>query len=285
MPGAAGARPTSTGWWCATSTRSRPPPSGTTRPRCTRGDGQAAATSRPRSSCCPRRSAPRRTAPSPTPSGWCSGTTRRSSRPATAARRPGSSTSSAGACASSTPTTTARRGRRSRRSPGTTRPMGATASRTSTPWSARSTATRSPTASSSPTTTRCKDDGSTACGCWIYSGIMPEEGRNLRARTARATTAAGARLGLRLAGQPAHPLQPRLRRPRGPALERAQGLDLVGRRRRAAGPATTCPTSRPTKPPDYQPPPGAKGLDAHPGDAPVRAAGRRQAARSSSRRA
>jgi formate dehydrogenase major subunit len=28
-----------------------------------------------------------------------------------------------------------------------------------------------------------KDDGSTACGCWIYSGVMPEEGRNLaRAR-------------------------------------------------------------------------------------------------------
>ena len=24
-----------------------------------------------------------------------------------------------------------------------------------------------------------KDDGSTACGCWIYSGIMPEPGRNL----------------------------------------------------------------------------------------------------------
>jgi formate dehydrogenase major subunit len=25
----------------------------------------------------------------------------------------------------------------------------------------------------------CKDDGSTACGCWIYSGVYPEEGRNL----------------------------------------------------------------------------------------------------------
>ena len=24
-----------------------------------------------------------------------------------------------------------------------------------------------------------KDDGSTACGCWIYSGVFPEEGRNL----------------------------------------------------------------------------------------------------------
>ena len=25
----------------------------------------------------------------------------------------------------------------------------------------------------------CKDDGSTACGCWIYSGVYPAEGRNL----------------------------------------------------------------------------------------------------------
>ena len=23
-----------------------------------------------------------------------------------------------------------------------------------------------------------KDDGSTACGCWIYSGVYPEEGKN-----------------------------------------------------------------------------------------------------------
>lgn len=27
--------------------------------------------------------------------------------------------------------------------------------------------------------TKLKDDGSTACGCWIFSGIMPEEGNNL----------------------------------------------------------------------------------------------------------
>lgn len=30
--------------------------------------------------------------------------------------------------------------------------------------------------------TALKDDGSTACGCWIFSGIMPEEGRNLSRR-------------------------------------------------------------------------------------------------------
>jgi formate dehydrogenase major subunit len=25
----------------------------------------------------------------------------------------------------------------------------------------------------------CKDDGSTACGCWLYSGVYPQEGKNL----------------------------------------------------------------------------------------------------------
>src|SRR5262249_27328250 len=27
--------------------------------------------------------------------------------------------------------------------------------------------------------TELKDDGSTACGCWIYSGVIPEKGKNL----------------------------------------------------------------------------------------------------------
>ncbi len=30
-----------------------------------------------------------------------------------------------------------------------------------------------------------KDDGSTACGCWIYSGVMPEPGKNLAAARTR----------------------------------------------------------------------------------------------------
>jgi len=30
--------------------------------------------------------------------------------------------------------------------------------------------------------TACKDDGSTACGCWIYSGYYPEPGKNLTRR-------------------------------------------------------------------------------------------------------
>src|SRR6185295_5618415 len=31
-----------------------------------------------------------------------------------------------------------------------------------------------------------EDDGSTACGCWIYSGVFPEPGRN-RARERKRT--------------------------------------------------------------------------------------------------
>src|SRR5207244_4334677 len=31
-----------------------------------------------------------------------------------------------------------------------------------------------------------KDDGTTACGCWIYSGVFPEPGRN-RARQRKVT--------------------------------------------------------------------------------------------------
>ena len=56
---------------------------------------RAPRTSAPRCSSCPRPRTWRRTARSPRPSGCCSGTTRRSSRPATAAASCGSSTTSA----------------------------------------------------------------------------------------------------------------------------------------------------------------------------------------------
>ena len=78
------------GWWCATSSRSRRRRSGATSPSC----------DRPRSSSCPPPPTPRRTGPSPTPSACCSGTTRRSSRRATAGRSCGSCTTWGGACAS-----------------------------------------------------------------------------------------------------------------------------------------------------------------------------------------
>ena len=60
-------------------------------------------TSAPRCSSCPPPRTPRRTAASPTPSGCCSGTTRRSSRPATRAATCGSSTTWAGSSGRSWP--------------------------------------------------------------------------------------------------------------------------------------------------------------------------------------
>ena len=80
--------------------------------------------------------------------------------------------------------------------------------------------------------TELKDDGSTACGCWIYCGVLRRRRQPGRPPQARARAELGrARVGLGLAGQPAHPLQPRLRRPRRQAVERAQGARLVGRGR------------------------------------------------------
>ena len=79
------------------------------------------------------------------------------------------------------------------------------------------------------------------------------------AQARRRAELGGAGVGLGVARQPAHPLQPRLRRPGRQAVERAQGLRLVGRRSRASGPGTTCPTSRPTSRPDYRPPDGRAG--------------------------
>ena len=95
------------------------------------------------------------------------------------------------------------------------------------------------------TFTELKDDGSTA-------GRLLDLHRRLRrrrqpGRPAQARQRAvlgGPRVGLGVAGEPAHPLQPGLGRPGRQAVERAQGLRLVGRGEPASGPATTCPTSR-----------------------------------------
>ena len=58
-------------------------------------------------------------------------------------------------------------------------------------------------------------DGSTACGCWIYSGVYPAAGMN-RARSRQARRTVRPRLGLRVAGRPAHPATTARRR--GPTV-------------------------------------------------------------------
>jgi formate dehydrogenase major subunit len=112
-----------------------------------------------------------------------------------------------------------------------------------------------------------KDDGTTACGCWIYSGVFPEPGRN-RADERRRTD---------------NPLQPEWgfawpnnRRivynrasadPEGrPWSERKKLIWWDQEARRWVG--FDDPDFEPDKPPDYRPPPGAKGMAAIAGTAP-----------------
>jgi formate dehydrogenase major subunit len=112
-----------------------------------------------------------------------------------------------------------------------------------------------------------EDDGTTACGCWIYSGVFPEPGRN-RARERKRT---------------GHPLEP------------DWGFAWPHNRRVLYNRASADPEGRPwserkklvwwekeqgrwvgldepdfdlTKPPDYRPPPGAEGMAALAGTQP-----------------
>ena len=268
----------STGSSCATSSRSRPRRSGTTRPRssrasCARGDR------RPRSSSCRRPRTSRRTARSRTRSGCCSGTTRRSSRPATAARSSGSTTTSAGCIREQ-----ARRGRTIR----TDRPVldltwdypttGAIARAERRGGArARSTAADADGRAALGATRELKADGSTTCGCWIYCGCFAGRRRTRPARRKPRweQTLGRARVGLGVAGEPAHPLQPRLRRPRRASRGRSASATSGGTTEHERGRATTCPTSTTEKRPDYVPPDGAKAEDAIARRPPVHHAGRR----------
>lgn len=87
--------PTSTGWWCATSSRSRQPRSGSTRRKCSAGNC-ARRRSTPRSSCFPPPRTSRRKAASPTRNACCTGTIEPSNRQVTRAARRGSCITSVG---------------------------------------------------------------------------------------------------------------------------------------------------------------------------------------------
>ena len=78
-----------------------------------------------------------------------------------------------------------------------------------------------------------KDDGSTACGCWIYSGSYPgpDKKNNLMARRDKKDPSGLGtlrQLVLGLAGEPAHHLQPLFRRSPGSALQQGQGPGALG---------------------------------------------------------
>ena len=189
-------------------------------------------------------------------------------RPATPAPKPGSSTISAGGCGAL---------RRRRRASATGRCCDLTwdypthgpharAGHRGTSC-ARSTATRAPTgAAASPAS---RSSGTTArppAAAGSTAGMLRRRRQPGARRRTRRADAAGVRVSAgaspgRPTGASSTTAPPPTRRH---AVVGAQALGLVGRRARAAGPATTCPTSRPTKPPDYAPPPDATGIDAHP---------------------
>ena len=196
-------------------------------------------------------------APSPTPSACCSGTTRRSSRRATAAASCGSSTTSAAASA-----------RSSRGSDGPARPAAprpdlglpdrgpARRARAPRPCCARSTAA-TPTASRVAATPSSRPTARPPAAAGSTRGVL--RGRRQPGRPPQAGRRAElgrARVGLGLAAQPPHPLQPRLGRPRRQAVERAQGATSGGtpdegdwtgaRRARLRGRPSRPTTCRPT---------------------------------------
>ena len=95
-----------------------------------------------------------------------------------------------------------------------------------------------------------KDDGKTACGCWIYSGCYTEKGNTdgppgqHRSRRPRHR----AELGLGVAGQPARALQPRLLRPARASRGRRRRSSSSGTA--SSGSASTCRITAPTVAPD-----------------------------------
>ena len=111
-----------------------------------------------------------------------------------------------------------------------------------------------------------KDDGSTACGCWIYSGIMPEEGSN-RARNRKGDDKAALEWGFSWPNNVRILYNRASADPQGrPWSERKKWVWWDPEQGRWTG--YDVPDFPVDKPPDYQPPEGARGLDAHAGDKP-----------------
>jgi formate dehydrogenase major subunit len=111
-----------------------------------------------------------------------------------------------------------------------------------------------------------QEDGSTACGCWIYAGIMPEPGRNLgRAREADDDASLG--WGWAWPNNVRVLYNRASADPKGhPWSERKRYVWWDEQARKWTGLDT--PDFTPTRAPDYQPAPDATGLDGLSGTQP-----------------
>ncbi len=112
-----------------------------------------------------------------------------------------------------------------------------------------------------------KADGSTACGCWIYSGVFPEPGRNRARERTRDDNPLSPNWGF------AWPHNRRVMYNRAsadpdgkPWSERKKLLWWDEAKQRWAGDDE--PDFEPAKPPTYRAPPGAEGMAAIDGDKP-----------------
>ena len=137
---------------------------------------------------------------------------------------------------------------------------------------------RAPTGRPLSAYTEMKDDGSTAGGCWIYTGVYAD-GVNQAARRKPGSEQylGGARVGLGVAGQPAASSTtappPTPTASRGASARRYVWWDAE---QAASGPGTTCRTSRRPSRRTTVPPEGAAGPAGARRRRPVHHAGRRQ---------
>ena len=93
-----------------------------------------------------------------------------------------------------------------------------------------------------------RDDGSTSCGNWLYTGVYTEAGNNCRAPEHRRSARAGdvPPVGVQLAGQPPRHVQPRFRRRRRASPGIRSGPASSGTARSGwATSRTSSPTHRP----------------------------------------
>lgn len=113
-----------------------------------------------------------------------------------------------------------------------------------------------------------KDDGSTACGCWIYSGVYPRKDWNrARSRKRDPNNYISPEWGFSWPANRRIMYNRASADPEGkPWSERKKYMSWSEAEKRWVGPDV--PDFEPTKPPSYRPSPGSKGMDSIAGDAP-----------------